>query len=158
GSVRIDRIYGVDPRTGSTTVVVNDIDTGLPLYTVYEPDYARAREIEVDAAGNVYILSAQGVSDNDWLLVFNNGGADPTLDDTSATPDLIYALNGVAGAPNVAAPSAMLRSYDDSIYLTSSVNSLPNRQGRVYRYTISKLGTVVTGITYNTSYDFTFPD
>jgi hypothetical protein len=38
------------------------------------------------------------------------------------------------------------------------VNSLANRQARVYRYSIAKVGSAVTGISYTQAYDFTFPD
>ena len=84
------------------------------------------REIEVDGAGNVYVINGSAHSpDNDWLVVY---------DESSGTELKRVVLTNVD--PALKSPAALVASqyYADTLYLTSSIDVDPNDpQTPVYR-------------------------
>ncbi len=109
-------LYGENPAPGSS------VSGGCSM--VFEPDLQHLRELEIDAAGRLYVLSAQGLNDNDWLLVYDA--------QTGAAED------PVPLSDTVRSPSAML--FDASgyaLYLAASVHDLTNGQTPIFKFTTS---------------------
>jgi hypothetical protein len=124
GTYTVERLYGKDPRTYSTITPIEDL--GELIGFVYEPDRHHLREIEVDAEGKVYVTSAQEVGENDWVLVY-----DEALGNSSE--------RAIDISDEVSGPTSMLvSSFDDKLYLSSSVNTNSSGLTRVYRYTIDR--------------------
>jgi len=101
---------------------------------VLEPDLQKQHEIEIDEYGNLYVLSTQALNDNDWILVY---------DSATDAEQRILISDSIEGA------TAMLVSeYDDTMYLTSTVQFLPDANDtRIYSYDILRDGSnMVTGI------------
>lgn len=125
-------IYGENPAANST------VTGGCSL--IPDPDKDRVREIEVDGQGNVYVLSAQAINDNDWLLVF---------DDTSGAERLTVPLH--SAVPQVLNPIAMHVSADGSTMFLASGNNAPDATSvELHRY---DLDAVSPSITYDGTYD-----
>jgi len=45
---------------------------------VFNPDFQHVREVELDAWGNLFVLSAQADNDNDWVLAYNEATGNPS--------------------------------------------------------------------------------
>ena len=91
---RVTQLYGKNPVDDPQATVQGLDCTGVLL----EPDVQQVREIEVDTRGNLYVLSAQQINDNDWLLVY-----DTTLGNTS---EQRIDLSGVIEGPSALLVSA----------------------------------------------------
>ncbi len=84
----VDAVYGVnqcyDPNaymTDPNQPSINQEQTVFlyePLNSanvVFEPDYQRVREVEIDSMGNIYLLTSHYLNNNNWILKFANDGA-----------------------------------------------------------------------------------
>jgi hypothetical protein len=122
GSYTVDELYGLDPRDDST------VTTAPPQSPVQS-----LREIEVDALGNVYVLSANKTNDNDWLLIYDEA------DGSSETR--------ISLAADLDAPTALLVSQTDpnTLYVAESLSGVAG-QSRVLRYGITRSAGAATGL------------
>ena len=125
GNYTVEALYGVDP-------FFDDLDA-------YPPELATTkvqclREIEVGTQGNVYVLSAHDIGNNDWVLIYEE--ADPANETRVNISD------------DLAAPTALLvsRAKPDTLYLASAVDDQPEAQTRVWQYTIERNGDLATGL------------
>lgn len=127
----VDRVYGTNPFTDTgVTITPPNIDRDDYLFN---PDFQHLREIEVDAFGNVYVISAHAIDDNDWILIYDPFGAERCLSFVGASFTRCDAIEGV----QLHSPSAMFVS-DDALYVASSVETLPDAQSRLYRFDIQR--------------------
>lgn len=127
-------IYGANPAATSS------VSGGC--FLVPDPDKSRVREIEIDGQGNVYVLSAQAINGNDWLLIF---------DDTSGAERLAVPLHG--SIPQVLNPTSMHITNDGAtMYLASATNAQDATSVQVFRYAVD---TVTPSIASNGTYDIT---
>jgi len=137
----IAMIYGKDPST--------DPDVTVTSYgcddIILEPDFQQIHEIEIDAFGNLFVISSQALNDNDWILIYDEA--------TGNASELRILLTDVV--EGLAALS--VSSSDNRLYLASSVNSLPDAKTRVFRFNIQRSGNSVVGITFDDFIDINNP-
>lgn len=137
----VQQIYGVNPYTDARVTVQSSGG-----YVFFQPDFQRLREVEVDAWGNVLVLSAQGDNDNDWLLVYDETAGNPSercirMRETSPPGFLAAGLD-------VLGPSAMIVTGDAArLHLVSSVNAPDVQETHLYGFNIQRDGSgALTGL------------
>jgi len=141
GNYNIVELYGMNPTDDPSVTIT-------PLYgcrAILEPDVQQLREIEVDAFGNLFVLSAQALNANDWVLMYDE------LTGTSSEQRVLISsfLEG---------PTAMLASrVEDKLYLASSVNALQTAQTRVFCFDIQRSGNTATGLILDETIDIQNP-
>ncbi len=114
-------IYGENPAANSS------VSGGC--FLVPDPDKGRVREIEIDGQGNVYVLSAQAINANDWLLIF---------DDTSGAERVAVGLHALS--PQILNPTAMdITANGSKLYLASATNEQDASSVQVLRYSVDSL-------------------
>jgi len=116
GTYSVGRLYGVDPWTDSS------VNTTMP--DASSCNVQRLREVEIDRSGkSLYVSSAQGGNDNEWLLIYDvQTGAETRQRLTQIHTEL-------------RSPVAMLVSArEDSLYLASSATG---GNDRIFRLGIS---------------------
>ncbi len=125
GGYEVSGLYYPDPNTPSNIIPSDDA-----LFVLPEPDYTGLREVEVDHEQQVYVLSAEAVGDNDWLMIYDGKTAPPEM-----TPVLLSDV--------LEAPTAMeISRFDDTtLYLASSLNDADAGTTRIHRFTITRDGT-----------------
>ncbi len=136
-------LFGTDPNTDSTITITSQ-DSGDILF---EPDIQHQSEIEVDADGNVYVLSSHWYNDNDWIVIYNAQEGN---------------MSGIRVCLNdfgIEAPTAMTVSDDgDRLYLTSSVSDSNDLVTQIYCLAISKNGQqMATGLSLERTIDVYCP-
>jgi hypothetical protein len=136
GTYSLQQCYGIDPGT----------DPALCGYVIPETDQTQVREVEVDDLGNLYVLCAQALNDNDWLLIWDES----TGSQTTGSPILLSSVAPEA----LEGPIAMtVSSVTDTLYLASSIEqpaTLPDLPTtRVFRFDIQRTGDQATGISAN---------
>jgi hypothetical protein len=90
-------------------------------------DVQRLREVEVDSEGNVFVLAAQAFNENNWLLVYDEDGAETRWSLTELFD------------PGMMAPLALHLSADESeLYLASGVAEPGATSTLVYRLHIDR--------------------
>jgi hypothetical protein len=124
GTYDLVTLYGVNPAMDPEVTI-----TGEGCELVLEPDVQRLREIETDAYGNLFVLSAQGINDNDWVLIYDEAGG-------SASEARVLISD------TVEAPVAMTvsRFDDDRLYLASAMGDPGATDTQIYRFTIERSG------------------
>jgi hypothetical protein len=122
-------VYGPDPNELFSPEIL--VEPGGSA--VSSPDYDHLGEVEVDAWGNVYVLSVQELNNNDWLLIY--AGA-------TATPVLL--------SNDVESPSSLTVSRHDAskLYVSSGVLDASCERTRIRRFEIVRDGSYrATGLT-----------
>ena len=121
GSYTVERLYGDDPYHDSR---VNASVPEASSYYAYSPG-----EIELDRDGQyVFVTSAFGLNNNDWLLIYN--------EQTAAKQEVL--LTDLSA--DLKAPTAMLASAtQDKLYLSSSASG-PTGGAYLYRLAFSESG------------------
>jgi len=125
GNFNLMAIYGANPVTGSTIVATGAGCDNL----VFAPDASKMRELDVDAFGNLYVTSAQGVNDNQYILVYPISGG-----------EIRVSLAGQLQAP------AALYVSGDYLYVSTSLDGPDTTATVIHRYRIIRSGTSATGI------------
>jgi len=137
GNYDLVRLYGTDPVDDSAVTPLLGCRQVL-----YDPDVSRLREIEADAFGNLYILAASGLGENDWLLLYDEAAGNPSQ---RRVP-----LSGLVNAPS----TLMVSSVDaNRVYLASSISDPPSTTARVYAFDIVRGGSTATGVTLDHTMD-----
>jgi hypothetical protein len=131
-SLSLQQIYGYNPAFDPTPV---SITTDEYDDIVLEPDKQQLREVEVDSLGNLYVLNGQAYNRNDWLLLYQTAGG--------TSSEIAVNLSGT-----VRAPSNMLLSkvVSNRLYLASAYSDPGLSQTRLYRFSITRSGSVATNV------------
>ncbi|MBK8914435.1 MAG: right-handed parallel beta-helix repeat-containing protein [Phycisphaerales bacterium] len=149
GAFNVLEVYGTNPADPASGVSVNAVDF---REIIYEPDYTRIREIDVDDRGNVYVLATQFVNQNNYLLIYTEGGGNASrriINLESALPSA-----GLGGAL-LSGPSQILvsRHAADRLYLAQTVYEDATEIVRVARCSIVRSGDAATGISLHSVLD-----
>jgi hypothetical protein len=129
GTFTIVRLYGADPHTESTITVSTD-DWGD---IVFAPDLQRMRELDLDAFGNLFVVSAQGATGaDDWIAVY----------DVDTAVEHRVNVSGTVKSPTALAVAAA----GDKIYVASSINQAATGDTHVYRFNVQRSGAEVTNL------------
>ncbi|MBP7935846.1 MAG: right-handed parallel beta-helix repeat-containing protein [Phycisphaerae bacterium] len=140
GSFAVETLYGLDPGDPATQAANPCLNCTPSPGATCRPscDFSGMREIEVDAAGKVYLLTATEYNQNDWLLLFANTGAElgrANLTAGCGLPDDYQ-------APRSPASLILSATNPGTLYLTSlmdSRNLIKNPQDpltRLYRFAL----------------------
>jgi len=123
---------------------------------VYEPDFQRLRELELDTQGNLYVLSAQSVGANNWLLIYAAADLDPDA-------ELCVSLNAAADSScgawagiDLEGPFGLVASQfaSDRLYLASSRLETDATTTRLRRFSLTRDGGgQVTAVNYLSAQD-----
>ena len=142
GNVTVDLLYGANPATDDR-LTYRDYDPDYGRW-VYEPDFQRIREIEVDAYGNAFVLSAHAINDNDWLLLYDPAGNETCVLLGGGAPDCCESV-----VTDITSPSAMLVSQHDPdlLYIVRGAEPATDGSTRIYRFQIERSGDNAVGIT-----------
>ena len=142
GNFRVDLLYGANPAT-DVRLTYRDYDPYIGRW-VYEPDFQRIREIEVDAYGNAFVLSAHAINDNDWLLLYDPAGNETCVLLGGGAPDCCESV-----VTDITSPSAMLVSQHDPdlLYIARGAEPATDGSTRIYRFQIERSGDNAVGIT-----------
>jgi hypothetical protein len=145
GNYNLLELYGKNPATDPCQD--NELNSDCNGNLVYEPDVQHLHEIEIDANGNLFVLSTHWFNENDWVLIYDEA----TGNDSEVRVQIID--------PNVMGPTAMVVSAAwEKLYLTSSVGGPNDLTAEVYRFSINKVGQSVTGLTYDARVDINCPE
>lgn len=133
-------VLGGDPHATSS---VRSPCTANCADVVFNPDTSRVREIEVDQHANVFVLSAQEVNDNDYVIIYQAG-----YPDTGSAFEI--PISGQVQAP------AAMHVGGDKLYLSTSLDGPDATNTKVWRYAIDRDGSdKATGISLETTIDVT---
>jgi hypothetical protein len=129
--------YGEDPHFGSSVKppCTPNCDTDPP-YVAYHPDRSRVREIEVDVFSNVFVLSAQELNENDYVLIYQRG---------YPTTGMLFE---VLISDDVESPAAM-HVAGDKLYLTTALDGPDDDNTVIHRYSIIRSGDLATGLAHD---------
>jgi len=117
------------PYTYSLVRLYDDPDADLPGDN---RELNALREIDVDNAGNLYVVNAHTLNDSDILWKYDI--------DTGVMQDRLY-LSAPGGDINIPAPIAMcLSEYDSRLYLASSKNEPDADSDLIYGLSTDTLG------------------
>ena len=154
GDYDVEAIYGVDPRIRDD---LGQLGGWPPAAAPTKLEWLR--EVEVDAHGNVFLLSSHalgqpaGCADpdnckNDWVLIYYDDGSGEPVETRVNISD------------HVASPTAMLISrYDpETLYVASSVDDMGDAQTRIWKYAIVRTGEQVTGLAWTQTITLLPPD
>ena len=123
GTYSVLQVLGENPGDPNSGVAVS----GDAWEVVYNPDYQRIREIEVDDGEVVYVLAAHAL-DSRWLLMYDGfSGARIGAAEELTTIDSPMEMTVSAAHPN-------------RVYFTSAIFPRPNSSTEVYRFTINPFG------------------
>jgi hypothetical protein len=131
GNFTVQKVYGANPyATSSVTSSGEDCSD-----YAYNPDASRMRGLEVDSYGNLFINSAQGVGNQNYILIYPaNGGAEVR----------------VSISANVQASTALYVS-GSKLYVSTSLDGADTTNTSIWRYSIDRDGSNnATGITLDT--------
>lgn len=134
GNYDVLTTYGMDPFDDPTVTVHG---SGGDVF--FEPDVQHLREIEVDADGNLFVLSAQGLSaQDDWILIY---------DEAAGTPSE-RRINLNTRWPNRGGPTGLLISaYDpNDAFLTCSATTESELTTYVARLAIQRNATTAEDV------------
>lgn len=126
GNCNLLSVHGLNPAINST-VVSTSIDCSE---IVFSPDAARLRELDVDAFGNLFVISAQGVNDNNFVLIYPIEGGS----------EIRTSLTGQVEAPTA------LHVYGDHLYVSTSLDGPSTADTVIHRYAITRSGNTATGL------------
>ncbi|QOJ14699.1 MAG: hypothetical protein HRU75_08630 [Planctomycetia bacterium] len=149
GAFDVLEVYGTNPADPASGVSVNASGFGE---IVFEPDFTRVREIEVDDRGNVFVLATQYLNQNDYLLIYTEGDGNASrrvINLASALPSA-----GLGGA-RLRGPAQMLvaQTAADRLYLAQSVYEDASEIVRVSRCQITRSGDAATGVSLHSVLD-----
>ena len=137
GNYNLLELYGKNPATDPEQNNTLEDCNNFRNY-IYEPDVQHLHEIEIDLAGNLFVLSAHYLNTNNWILVYDE--ADPDME-----------MRVFLDEPNLIGPAAMVVSlFSNKIYITSSgnvPNDLNNLKTKVHRFSIDRTEGSVTDFT-----------
>jgi hypothetical protein len=118
GVYSVDRLYGQDPGIAPSP------SFGC-FSLVPEPGKNYPREIEVDASGNVFVLSAHALNSNDWVLIYDK--------ETGNTSEVAVPISS-----HVTDPAAMAVSPAfGRLYLTSSAGQANGLDSPLYQFAVT---------------------
>jgi hypothetical protein len=160
GNYSVLRLYGLNPVADPNQTRIPDCE--MVESFVYEPDVQHLHELEIDPYGNLFVLSfvlsgdANDGTDNNWLLIYDEAVGNDS--------EIRVLLNDpCVGAPNLAAPAAMVvSSAGDKLYLASSANTTDQEPNdlvaHVYRFSIDSTDHNATGLAYDGCVDVCCPE
>lgn len=141
GAWKVYALYGADPVAAAGTPNLpcdKGVVTVAGAYCKPLCDLTAVREIEVDSAGNVYVVSASQYNDNDWLIVYSSDGTEIARHNLDSPPP-------GSDFPVPESPAALLVSKTTGkLYLSPSSGAFGGLVTRVYRYTIGGGGATLT--------------
>jgi len=126
GNCTLLAVYGLNPASGSTVVATGSDCAEM----VYAPDASRMRELDVDAYGNLFVTSAQGVNDNNYVLIYPAG----------SSSEIRASLAGQVQAPTA------LHVDGNYLYVSTSLDGADTTGTEIHRYHILRGGNLATGL------------
>ncbi|MCA9249510.1 MAG: right-handed parallel beta-helix repeat-containing protein [Phycisphaerales bacterium] len=142
GSFTVTELFGRNPHTDSSiTVSTNDWGD-----VVFEPDLQRMRELEVDAHGNLFVVSALAAGDaNDWISVYETSVGNAS--------EQRFSVSSV-----LRSPTALFVSHEtDFLYVSSSISETATGNTRLHRFQLERTNDAVTDLIVDGTIDIVNP-
>ncbi len=126
GNCNLISIHGLNPAIGSSVVSTSTDCSEI----VFSPDASRLRELDVDGFGNLFVISAQGVNDYNYVLIHPTG----------TTNEIRVLLTGQVQAPTA------LHVNGDWLYISTSLDGPDATDTVIHRYAIIRSGNAASGL------------
>ena len=100
------------------------------------------RELELDAFGNLFVVSAQASgAANDWITVYDTAIGNPS--------EQRFNVSETASSPT----ALLVSGEGDELYVSSSINTQTTGDTRVHQFSVQRSGGAVTNLSSNGFFD-----